>query len=297
MSRDTIGRYVWIIDTLRRYGRLTRAQLNSLWVRSPLSGGRPMPERTFHNYRRGIEESFNITIDCNACGEYSVAEEESGRRGSVSDWLLDSYAVSGALLDSQTLAERVEVEDVPSAREFLPLAMEAVRDSVAVTFTYAGFNRSRPEEGISFHPYLLKRYKQRWYMIGVKEKSGELRTYALDRVTHMTLTDTVFERPEGFSPDDVFGNIIGVTTSRAEIREVKLMATPTQAKYFRALPLHHTQREELHDKYSIFTYRLKITPDFIQELLSHGSSIMVMQPPELRAMVVNELRTTLARYD
>ncbi|MDE7159581.1 MAG: WYL domain-containing protein [Muribaculaceae bacterium] len=296
MSRDTIGRYVWIIDTLRRYGHLTRSQLNSLWVRSPLSGGRPMPERTFHNYRRGIEQSFNITIECNSAGEYSVAEDDDARRRTISDWMLDSYAVSDALLDSATLAERVEVEDVPSAREFLPIAMEAVRDNLTVVFTYAGFNRSRPEEDIAFHPYFLKRYKQRWYMVGVKEKSGELRTYALDRVRQMVLTDTRFERPEDFTPEDVFGNIIGVTTSRAEVRDVKLMATPTQAKYFRALPLHPTQREELHDHYSIFTYRLKLNYELVSEILALGDAVKVIAPTELKVMVATSLRSALSQY-
>lgn len=255
-----------------------------------------MPERTFHNYRRGIEESFNITIECNAAGEYSVVEDSGNSRHSVSNWLLDSYAVSGALLDSQTLAERVEVEDVPSAREFLPLAMEAVRDNVTISFTYAGFNRSRPEEGIIFQPYLLKRYKQRWYMIGVKESSGELRTYALDRVSQMTLTNTVFERPEGLTPDDVFGHIIGVTTSKAEVREVRLMATPTQAKYFRALPLHHTQREELHDRYSIFSYRLKLNYELVSEILALGDEVKVLAPTELKVMVATRLRSALSQY-
>ena len=39
-----------------------------------------------------------------------------------------------------------------------------------------------------------------------------------------------------------------------------------QAKYFRALPLHHTQEEAVHDAYSIFYYKMKITDDLVSEL-------------------------------
>ncbi len=296
MSKDLIGRYVWIIDTLRRYGRLTREQLDRLWVRSPLSGGERMPARTFYHYRRGIEENFNVEIRCNSRGEYEVVELDDDRRRSVTNWLLDSYAVSGALRDSQELAERVEVEEVPSAREFLPMALEAIRESVAVYFTYAGFTRSRPESDILFRPYMLKRYKQRWYMIGAKDSNGEIRTYALDRVTAMSMTDRHFDMPEDFDPAEIFGNIIGVSSSKAEVREVRLMATPRQAKYFRALPLHPSQREEVHDDYSIFSYQLQLNYELVSEILALGDAVRVLGPTELKVMVATQLRSALAQY-
>ena len=44
MARDLISRYVWIVDTLSRYERLTREELNALWVKSHLSDGTPLPE-------------------------------------------------------------------------------------------------------------------------------------------------------------------------------------------------------------------------------------------------------------
>ena len=69
-----------------------------------------------------------------------------------------------------------------------------------------------------------------------------------------------------------------------------------QAKYLRALPLHHSQQEMIHDTYSIFNYRLRITPDFVQELLSYGPNIMVIEPPELKAMIITSLEDSIAQY-
>lgn len=296
MSRDLISRYIWIVDTLNRYERLTRAQLNKLWLRSSISNGEEIPERTFFNYRRAIEENFQIDIVCDRQGRYSIEKQNSRNSRALTNWMLDSYAVSNAIKGSDAPMDRVEIEDVPSAREFLPAVLDAIRTSGKISFTYAGFNRSRAEHDIKFHPYFLKRYKQRWYMIGLREKSGDLRTYALDRMKEMTVLDETFEKPEHLELDDLFGNILGVTTSQAPVRTIKLKTTPTQAKYFRALPLHTSQQEIVGDGYSIFTYRLKLNYELVHEILSLGDSVTVIEPPELRAMVVTELCDTLALY-
>lgn len=297
MPRDLISRYVWIVDTLTRYERLTRKQLNRLWMRSPLSNGEPLPERTFYHYRRAIEENFQIDIACDSQGRYYIDRDNSHQSRAFTNWMLDSYAVSNAIKGSDAPMDRVEIEDVPSAREFLPVVLDAIRNSHKIEFTYAGFNRSRAERGIRYEPYFLKRYKQRWYMIGLKEKGGDIRTYALDRVKEVKTLDEPFVKPADLELNDLFGNIVGVTSSKADVRTVRLQATPTQAKYFRALPLHPSQDEALHDDYSVFTYRLKLNYELAHEILSLGDAVKVLDPPELKAMVVMQLKSALQQYE
>lgn len=297
MTRDLFSKYVWIVDILSRYDKLSRERINSLWMRSSLSNGKPMPERTFHHYRRSIEENFHIDICCNRNGEYYIDRTSLNRNKSLTNWLLDSYAVNDALSDDPDASQRVEVEDVPSAREFLPRVLEAMRNSEKICFTYAGFNRSRAERDILFHPYFLKRYKQRWYMLGEKEKNGDIRTYALDRIKDLHILNEKFEMPAGLTPAHFFKDIIGITSSKAATRIVKLRTTTSQAKYLRALPLHHSQTENVHDEFSIFTYRLKLNYELVHEILALGSEVTVTEPPELRVMVTEELKNTLANYN
>ena len=285
------------MDTLTRYERLTRKQLNRLWMRSPLSNGEPLPERTFYHYRRAIEENFHIDIACDSQGRYYIDRDNSRQSRAFTNWMLDSYAVSNAIKGSDAPMDRVEIEDVPSAREFLPVVLDAIRNSHKIEFTYAGFNRSRAERGIRYEPYFLKRYKQRWYMIGLKVKSGDIRTYALDRVKELKTLDEPFVKPADLELNDLFGNIVGVTSSKADVRTVRLQATPTQAKYFRALPLHPSQDEALHDDYSVFTYRLKLNYELAHEILSLGDAVKVLEPPELKAMVVMQLKSALQQYE
>lgn len=296
MPRDLISRYIWIVDTLTRYERLTRRQLNKLWRRSSLSDGADLPERTFFHYRRAIEENFHIDIACDSQGRYYIDRDGSRQGKALTNWMLDSYAVNNAIKGSETPMDRVEIEDVPSAREFLPVVLDAIKENHKLSFTYAGFNRSRAEHGIRFLPYFLKRYKQRWYMAGVRENSGDIRTYALDRVKEMTVIDEKFVKDPEVTLEDLFGNVLGVTSSKADVRTVRLEATATQAKYFRALPLHHSQEEEVHDRYSIFTYRLKLNYELVHEVMALGEAVKVLDPPELKAMVVTELENALKRY-
>lgn len=295
MARDLISRYIWIVDTLNRYGKLTREDIDRLWLRSSLSDGNPIPPRTFYHYRRAIEENFHIDILCNRCGEYYIDKTDEASSG-FTNWLLDSYAVNSAMKESNIGAERVLVEDVPSAREFLPMVLDAIGNQEKVVFTYAGFNRSRADADILFHPYFVKRYKQRWYMVGRREKRNDIRTYALDRVREMKLVSERFEMDDSLEPSQFFENIIGVTLSKAPVRIVKIRTTPQQAKYFRALPLHSSQQEEIHDQYSIFTYHLKLNYELVHELLSYGSQVSVLAPKELKVMVMDELTNTLSQY-
>lgn len=298
MNGNLISRYIWLVDTLNTYGRLTRDRINDLWVKSHLSDGNPLPERTFYHYRRGVEETFKIDILCNHRGEYYINPESLESNKGFTNWLLDSYAVSNTLSDASDMAQRVEIEEVPSAREFLPPLINALREGLKIRFTYAGFNRSRAERNILFHPYFLKRYKQRWYMLGHKENSNGLRTYALDRIKELEMLPDRFEFPSGLKISDVFGNIVGVTTSKADVRKIRLKVSRTQAKYFRALPLHSSQLEEVTaDDYSIFSYRLQLNYELVHEILGLGDAVEVLEPSELQAMVVSELKKTLSIYE
>lgn len=297
MARNLLGRYIWLIDTIRRYGSITREQLNRLWIRSPYSDGEPLPRRTFYNYRAAIEELFSISIECNpATYEYYIASGDNRQEG-VTDWLLNSAAMSNVLSTVSDVSDRIFLEDVPSARMYLSQVVSALREHRAVHFTYRPYTRSTPTTGVIVEPYFLKIFRQRWYLTGRNAIDGKVKTYALDRMEDVTLADNTFTPDPTFDAESYVRDTFGIVFSQGEPKDVALRTDPRQAKYFRALPLHHSQREAVHDNYSIFYYRLRLTPDFVQELLSLGPKVTVIAPPELRAMVRTSLRETLSLYD
>ncbi|MCM1291838.1 MAG: WYL domain-containing protein [Prevotella sp.] len=298
MNGSLLNKYVWIVDTIMRYGRISRAELNRLWLLSSLSDGIPIPARTFFHYRRAIEENFHIDIKCTPSKEYYIEQATSPRERAFTNWMLNSLSTTSALGDSDNAAAgKIIIEEIPSAREFLPSVIEAIKNNNIVSFTYAGFNRSRHEKNVRFAPWFIRLYKQRWYMIGLREKGEAIRTYALDRIRDLTITKDSFTPPDNLDPEEFFANIVGITVSKAPVRTIKLKTDTTQAKYFRALPLHTSQKEEIGDGYSIFTYSLKLNYELVHEILALGPQVKVLEPRELQVMVMDELKKTLDLYN
>ena len=55
MTKDLFDKYIWLVDTIYRAGRITLEEINKRWMRSQLSEGTSLPHRTFHNWRNAIE--------------------------------------------------------------------------------------------------------------------------------------------------------------------------------------------------------------------------------------------------
>ena len=295
--RNLITVYIWIIDTIQRYGALTLAQLNELWKKSPAGDGSPIPRRTFFHYRDAIEEMFSISLKCNrSTFEYYIDEEESENDSRMQQWLLDSMSMSGMLTNSRDISHRIVLENVPSARLYLSVVIDAMRDNKRIKFSYKSYKRVNAVDGIVIEPYFVKIFKQLWYVVGMNVKDGIIKTYALDRMSKLVITPETFEMPEGFDPADFFKDCFGITTSHTAPKDIVLRVSTTQAKYFRALPLHPSQQEEIHDSYSIFRYKMRMTYDLKEEIMSHGSDVEVLSPPEFKAQIVSELKKALANY-
>lgn len=296
MAHDLFNRYIWLVDTIRRYGRISRAEIDRLWRQSPFSEGDGLPRRTFANYRHAAEELFRIEIKCDpSTYEYYIEGAEGG--DSVTDWLLNTAVTHEVLSKSTDVAGRISVEDVPSAREFLAPAIDALRQNKRVRFDYQAYTRSMPTKGILFEPYYLKLFRQRWYMVGNNVEQKKIKTYALDRITRMNLLPDTFSPDFPLDPDEYFRYAFGIVVGQGDVRTVSLKVEPRQAKYFRALPIHHSQEEYVHDEYSIFNYRLRLSDDFVEQLMSYGSRVEVLQPRELRLRVASELRAALQQYE
>ena len=298
MARDLLQRYIWLVDTIRRYCRISRRELDRLWMRTQFSNGQPMPRRTFYNYRQAVEELFNVEIKCDpATFDYYIADLGGAHHEDVTNWLLNTAVTNELLAGSREVADKIFLEDVPSAREYLAPVIDALRTTRPIRFDYHPYGRVLTSEGVVVEPYFLKIFRQRWYVTGRHVASDKVKTYALDRITGLTVGTEPFRPDPAFDPEEYFAHSFGIVFTHGEVKRVMLKVDKRQAKYFRALPLHHTQEEAVHDEFSIFSYRLRISPDFVEELLSHGPRVQVLEPPELREMVRSELKQALDAYD
>lgn len=297
MANETVNRCIWLLDTIRRHGRITRRQLEEAWLRSPHSNGRPLSRRTFCNHRDAAEELFNVNIVCDPKSFEYYIEDDCDNNESVTNWLLNSVSLNEVLVGAREITDRIFVENVPSAREYLDVAIGALKGRQQLCFDYHPYTRSLPTTGVVIEPYFLRLFKQRWYIIGRNVSENRIKTYALDRMSDVKLLAERFEPDPAFNMQDYFKYSYGIVVTHNEPRKVVLRVDPRQAKYFRALPLHASQTETVSDKFSLFTYNIRLTDDFVAELLSYGPRITILEPPELRTMVRNSLRESLRNYD
>lgn len=298
MAHSLIEKCVWVVDTIERYGVIRRSRLKELWLTSQCSDGKPLTRRSFYNYRNHIAATFGIVVGYNASTyEYYIDREQSDMDRRQVQWLLDAMSISGMISASSDVSQRIVLENVPSARDFLPTVIEALRHNRRISFAYKSHKRIEKTPLVELEPYFVKIFRQVWYVIGLNVKDKRIKTYALDRMEGLTLTDITFEMPAQFLSQQFFSDCYGITTRDDPPDDIMLRVEPTQANYLRATPLHHSQREELHESYSIFYYRMHNTYDLREKLLSLGAHIEVVKPRELRQQIAQELKAALRHYD
>lgn len=297
MARNLINRYVWLVDTISRYGRITLKELNAIWLDNEISEGKPLARRTFFHYRDGVEEMFDINIQCDrSTFEYYIEDVGGETNARLRSWLVDSVSLSGMLSNARDISNRIILENVPSAREHLPIIIDALKQNRRIVFSYRSHKRKLPTNDIVLEPYFVKIFKQLWYVIGLNVNDGVIKTYALDRMSNLNLLRDTFTMPAEVNPSEFFKDCFGIITNQNSAKRIVLRVEPTQAKYLRALPLHSSQMEEVHDNYSLFTYRMRITYDLKEEIMSHGASIEVIEPKELKMLILNELKQAIDNY-
>ena len=294
------NRYVWLVETILRAGRITFEEINDKWNRSRLNySGDDIPLRTFHNHRQAIEEMFDINIECDKRNGYVYFIENAVdiHRSGMRSWMMSAFSVGNLLNESREMKDRILFEKIPSGHQFLTSFLEAIRDNLTVEITYQSFEKDQPYT-FPVEPYCLKVFRQRWYVLARTPHYEELRIYSLDRLHQVVVTNTPFLYPADFSPEVYFNHCFGIMHSGDEVPEtVVVKVYGNQRRYFETLPLHHSQTLlEVQAEYVLFQYLLHPTYDFVQELLSHGNNVELLKPSWLREEIAEVVQHMSGLY-
>lgn len=293
MAKNFFKRYIWLVDLINRRKYVSFKEISEAWMRSPLNEtGDPLSERTFFNHKDAIAGMFGIEILNDRSLGFYIGRSDVGS-DETSDWMLHTLCLNNVLHENADMKDRILMEKVPSSERFLTDIISAMRDFRVISLCYQGFRHPEPF-CFNVRPYCVKYFKQRWYLLGDSDLG--LRIYSLDRFVDMEELEEHFEIPKGFDAEEYFGNYFGVIIGE-EPEDVKIRVVPDQVKYFRTLPLHGSQRETVQeDGSSVFSYHIAPTFDFVQEILSHGTDVEVLEPAELRESVADIIAGMASRY-
>lgn len=292
--------YIWLVETIHRFRRITLSELNELWVKTEMSGGIPMHRSLFNRHRKAIEEMFGLCIECKRSGNeypYYIENEEALLDDNIQHWMLDSLSISNLLMESQSLKDRIILEKIPAGKQFLKPIIDAMKLSYKLKMTYRKFGQEESKT-IIVEPYAIKVFKQRWYMLANNYKRPEPSIYALDRIISVQETNDRFEFPKGFDTELFFQDYYGVLCGSPDKPErIVVRAYPPFTHYLRTLPLHHSQKElQSTPEYADFEFYLRPTFDFLQELFSQVHEVEVLKPDSLRNEMKELLAKTIERY-
>lgn len=297
MAKQQFNKLIWLVDVIYRSGRTSFAEINRRW-RVGDATRVDIPLRTFHNHRQAIEEMFDINIECDKRDNtYYIADVEGMLGSKLKMWLLNSFSLSNMLQENVDMKNRVIFEEIPSGLQYMDVIVDAMRTGRVLEMKYQAYQWEQSKR-VLMEPYFLKLFRHRWYLIGVNREYRAFRSYSLDRVRTMEVTEDTFHFPRKFTPEEHFRDCFGIIRDEAlQAQRILLRSTTVQAPYLRNLPLHSSQREVAADENTVdFELFLSPTYDFIQELLSKGSSIEVLQPQTLRDAMKAEIEEMQKRY-
>jgi predicted DNA-binding transcriptional regulator YafY len=181
--------------------------------------------------------------------------------------------------------------------EHLDTLYQAITEQRPLEVAYQSF-RARESDTFDFHAYLLKEYRNRWFVIGVRDDLPEyLLTLALDRIRQLAPARVRY-RPNRVLPANFYDDVIGVSKSASQRAErIELLVRKDQVPYLRTKPLHASQQEvEVRENGTVFA--IEVVPNFEleRELLSFGESVVVLAPAALRERMREQLRRAWMLY-
>jgi predicted DNA-binding transcriptional regulator YafY len=175
---------------------------------------------------------------------------------------------------------------------------------------YHRFDTPDEDRHIVVHPYLLKEYNRRWYLIAAADNDGKLLHFALDRIDKVVPLPVRKYIPYDGDLDERFEDIIGVTLIEGNPLQTILFWVSDYSKdYVATKPLHESQRpyrereEELRMQYpmleggAFFSIECMENYELIRELTSFGADLVVLSPYEIQEKVMDRISAMNKKYD
>lgn len=287
-----IQRYLLIIRHIRSHRYISMEELcacveNDLGLYDD-SESIGTSSRTIKRDLQEIRKYLGISIDYSKANNgYYIPEDEDQQ--SDLERVLEPFDLLSSLYAENMLPGFVfpEKRQHKGTEHLYPL-IHAIKRSCIVEILYAKFDDTAPQLRV-VEPYGLKEYHGRWYLLakevhGRIEEAGEIKTWGLDRISHITISSDRFPRDRDVDVETEYQNCIGIYSDKDKpVEEVILSFPPMGGRYHVAHPLHESQEVILaNDQEYRIRLQVRITYDFMMELLSQTQDVTVLAPQHLK---------------
>lgn len=185
------------------------------------------------------------------------------------------------LLNEEDYSDIIQMEHLPfvKGRELIQEIVPAIQNKVEIEFRYQ--SHQSPEKGKikrTVYPYLLKEYLNRWYLVAYYIDQPSIRTFALDRIEGLSISNRRNYEAPSFDAKEYFKYSFGITTPNdQEPQLITLSFHPSQKHYLESQPIHHSQKV-LIDSEDEFRLQIEVYPgeELNRALRAYGDMVKVL---------------------
>lgn len=192
--------------------------------------------------------------------------------------------LSASLEKEQSEAGRLPVLQLmtpPISRGFehFDLFYKACKERIPVSFIHFSYKK-RAYKHIILHPFLVKEFENRWYVIGFSENHDSIRTFGLDRISEPFIIRKKFIKPDLTQTKAYLNDVYGVfPVPEAKKETIEIHVSELGTHYLQAYPLHTSQRiEKYNEGTSLITFELIPSIELARYFLSQGRHVTILQP-------------------
>ncbi len=177
---------------------------------------------------------------------------------------------------------------------YLTKLIDCVIKRQPITIDYHPFGREVVQWTI--HPYYLKQYNNRWFLLGYNSGFDDLSIVALDRIEDISYSQETFKRNLDFNFDTYFRDIIGVSIEKGkEIEHVRLKFSKDRLPYVISKPIHFSQEIEDEEE-GIVSIDVIPNKELLSELIWFRDEVEVLAPDTLRNEIKAKISNMYKKY-
>ncbi|MGM9699574.1 MAG: helix-turn-helix transcriptional regulator [Prevotella sp.] len=181
----------------------------------------------------------------------------------------------------------------------LPEIIDVTVNHQVVRITYRNYKTSGEERSVVVHPWYVKQYNNRWFLMAYDAEADRITNFALDRIQELQKEEGIAFIPnKEIDFEHYFDDVFGVTIPPADVEKIRvvLQFSKKQYPYIASKPLHHSQ-VIIDNENGIIAVEVRPTYEFIQLILSFGSDVRVLEPEPFKKEIIANIRRNIQNYD
>ena len=196
----------------------------------------------------------------------------------------------------------VHFDNVPNLKglKLLNPLYNYIAQRQSLRIMYQPFSARKPQQYVVF-PYLLKEFRNRWFLFCSRATDLLMFNLALDRIVSVEPIDVPYRDNPQFDSEHFFDNVIGVTKNIGnKPQHITFRATREQSHYIATKPVHPSQKLvscNPNDGSCIFCIDVVINIEMYSIMMSFGPGVKLLSPRQAVTFMAKKLRQAAAQYD